>query len=69
MLQRLHRHILQMTSVSVAFKGLTRTDLPQMQQVDIRILDRVGASCVTIIETSLFLAAFLPATLHPIRKT
>src|SRR5262245_28747349 len=49
MLQRLHRHILQMTSVSVAFNGLTRTDLPQIEQGDIRRLDRVGTSCVAII--------------------
>jgi hypothetical protein len=56
MLQRLQRHRRQMTSVSFAFKGLTRTDLPQIEQDEIRAADRVGASCVTIIQTSLFQA-------------
>jgi hypothetical protein len=48
MLHRLQRHILQITPTSVAFKGLTRTDLSQMEQVVIRA-ETVGASCVAII--------------------
>jgi hypothetical protein len=38
MLQRLHRHFLQMTSVSTVFKGLTRTVQPQIEQLDVRRL-------------------------------
>jgi hypothetical protein len=36
MLQRLHRHFLQIASVSTDLRGLTRTLAPQMEQADVR---------------------------------
>lgn len=54
MLQRLQRHIRQITSVSLAFNGLTLTDFPQMEQAVIRRLERAGASCSNIFKPPCF---------------